>query len=744
MSLMRARYFMVDTQRHVNLACQQGYLSQAALKRARGQWRDEGQQRSLWEVVKAADMLTAKQIQDVESALQVDASGAGWVIEGYRIIERLGSGGMGDVYLGQSDDPQREHDQVAIKILPKRLCADPEHLKRFVLETRALSQLNDQHVTRYISAGEQDSRPYLIMELVRGVSLKEHLQQAGALSSHESVTILAQLSGALIKAEDARVVHRDLKPANILLSPPRSGYDEPFCSKICDFGLVKFLQDRAQDLGVDEALTLSGVALGTPHYMSPEQATGEREIDYRSDMYSLAATVYHAMMGRTLFSGKTSAVIMYKQVTASIDVEPLRQRGCPDELVDLLRDMLRKERHERPSSWRDIYTRATAIVDTLARQAIAQPQPGSQPISRRRASSETLSAGPSPVQGMPRGIFRSRRRTVWAMQLLGLSLVLLVVMLTWLWRPPGDGTRSLRVTPDTFVDAWHVAMQELTIYADDSTYADLGSTRTLILQPGRYAISTPLAVTASGLVLQAAGAGVEIDAGDRPLLDVGADAGTLRIQGPMLIRGRGTALLRVADGAQVFIQDAELRGAPLQVIGGILHIQDSTVGTGLSVFDGGELRMRNSVLEDPMPGLHADGGLLVLERVGIYQRRASAYPTLALDASNVQMRGVRVMSDGADIALRTRGCQWLDLQDVELQALDVAWQSSASTAVIVDGMLLDSRRIGLQWQGPWDHQWQWRHIRARSPQAAVGVQLDVGHDQGPDPAVMAAVPAAPE
>ncbi|TVR08549.1 MAG: serine/threonine protein kinase, partial [Planctomycetota bacterium] len=558
---------MADTQRYVNLACQQGYLSQASLKRARGQWRDEGEKRSLWAVIKSADMLTDKQIQDVESALEVDPSGPGTVIEGYRIVERLGSGGMGDVYLGQSQSNPSE--QVAIKILPKRLCADPEHLKRFVLETRALSRMNDEHVTRYISAGEVDARPYLIMELVRGVSLKEHLQQAGALTSRESMAILAQLSGALIKAEDARVVHRDIKPANILLSPARPGYNEPFCAKICDFGLVKFLQDRAQDLGVDEALTVSGIALGTPHYMSPEQATGEREIDYRSDMYSLAATVYHAMMGRTLFSGKTSAVIMYKQVTASIDVEPLRQRGCPDGLVDLLRDMLRKERHERPDSWRDIYTRAISLVDELAGQDPELESAGrQQPVSRRRASSAVFNAGPSPVQGMPRGIFRSRRRTVWAMQLLSFSVILLAVTIFWLLSPPGDGSRVIRVAPETFASSLQRATQELAAYADDPAYADLGSTRTLLLQPGRYQLPSGLSLRSSGLVLQAAAAGVEIEAGDQSLIDLKGSAHVLRMKGPMLIRGRGDALVRVTDGARLYLQDVVVRGAPLEVVGG--------------------------------------------------------------------------------------------------------------------------------------------------------------------------------
>ncbi|TVR11272.1 MAG: hypothetical protein EA401_11275 [Planctomycetota bacterium] len=209
----------------------------------------------------------------------------------------------------------------------------------------------------------------------------------------------------------------------------------------------------------------------------------------------------------------------------------------------------------------------------------------------------------------------------------------------------------------------------------------------------------------------------------------------------MLIRGRGDALVRVTDGARLYLQDVVVRGAPLEVIGGSLDIQGSTLHVGISIIDGGEFRIRDSYIEDPVPGLQSDGGLLVMERVQVVQNRPSAYPTLSFDASNVQMRGVRVVSTSGHVAMRTRGCPWLDMQDVALQGLDVAWESHSSTAVIVDGVLLQSRRLGLQWQGPWDSQWQWRNIRIRSPQHALGVNIADADGRGPDPAVMERLPA---
>ena len=233
----------MDSQRYVNLACQQGLVSVEALKEAQAKQREEAKQGgniSVWEVLQAEGVIPPDKVKEVESAMDATEQGQGMRVEGYVLQERIGSGGMGDVYLGVPEGG--EGPQVAVKMMPARLCSDPEHLQRFVRETRALSQLEDEHFTDFLSSGQVDSRPYLIMELVRGMSLKERLLQQGALRQHEAVALLVQLSGALIKAEDHKVVHRDIKPANILIAPAREGKNEPFCAKICDFGLVKFLK----------------------------------------------------------------------------------------------------------------------------------------------------------------------------------------------------------------------------------------------------------------------------------------------------------------------------------------------------------------------------------------------------------------------------------------------------------------------------------------------------------------------
>ena len=214
----------MESQRYVNLACQQGLVSVQALKEAQAKQRAEAKQGgniSVWEVLQVEGVISPKQAKDVESSMDPSHQIQGMKVEGYILQERIGSGGMGDVYLGVPESG--EGDQVAVKMMPARLCSDPESLQRFIRETRALSRLEDEHFTSFIGSGQVDNRPYLIMELVRGMSLKERLLQMGSLRQHEAVALLIQLSGALIKAEDNHIVHRDIKASKYSHRPGARG-----------------------------------------------------------------------------------------------------------------------------------------------------------------------------------------------------------------------------------------------------------------------------------------------------------------------------------------------------------------------------------------------------------------------------------------------------------------------------------------------------------------------------------------
>ena len=204
------------------------------------------------------------------------------------------------------------------------------------------------------------------MEAVRGSSLKERLTRSGALSELEGRTLIrSDVLGALAAWSEAKLIHRDIKPANILLG-------EIVMRKMCHSMPNSVILDWPNFVNgpwqLEDVLTNTGVAVGTPHYMSPEQATGDRTADQRHDIYGLAATVYHALLGKTLYSGGSSAIIMYKQATASLDIRPLQRRGISAELVDLLSAMLAKPRERRLADWQ-------VVLDSDRPFAASGPQP---------------------------------------------------------------------------------------------------------------------------------------------------------------------------------------------------------------------------------------------------------------------------------------------------------------------------------------------------------------------------------
>ncbi|TVR44857.1 MAG: serine/threonine protein kinase, partial [Planctomycetota bacterium] len=620
-------------------------------------------------------------------------------------------------------------ESVAVKLLPRRLCADAEHLQRFVRETKALAQLEDEHFTHFISSGQVDNRPYLVMELVRGVSLKERLLQQGALRQREAVTLLMQLSGALIKAEDMRVVHRDIKPANILIAPPRPGKNEIFCAKICDFGLVKFLQDRAESLGVDEALTVSGIALGTPHYMSPEQATGERSIDHRSDMYSLAASIYHAMMGRTLFSGKTSAVIMYKQVTAAIDVEPLRERGCGPDLVALLRDMLHKEPHERPASWRDVYARSLAIMDELPipEESDSGGEISLDPHSAPHRRIDTAVA-PSPVPGMSQEIYYGRQRSLGLLLIIAFAAVVFLAAMISLLYPAGVSHRALVAGPQT-------------LPAILEAVAESGSAQIIRLRPGIYEQAWHLGPAHAGLQVLADGPGVQLESRGQPVFMLEAGAQDIVIRGPLRISGGSGSALRIEPGASLTFDQVNWEGSGvLSVIGGSLTIHDSQIHAAIEVREGGRLRVNSSHLRHAQAPLHADQATVLLQQSRISGIDADVEDPVVLRRSSLRLQGVEIAADQASTALITQHCTWVEIREVSLRARHTAWMSDESSVGVLDRTRLQAGMIGLNWRGARDPGWTWRAIEVRAPRSSSGVDLETDPDGGPSQTMFEGLP----
>jgi len=212
---------------------------------------------------------------------------------GYRLVHRLGSGGMADVYLAEQTSLGRH---VAVKVLRPEALRDPAAVERFEQEARAAAALVHGHIVQIHEVACIDGVHFLVEEFVPGPSLRAWLERRGRLEPRQALAVLAQVGSALARAAAQGIVHRDIKPENLLVTPAGD-------LKVADFGLARVASD-------DLALTRDGMTLGTPLYISPEQGEG-RPVDARSDLYSLGATVYHLLAGRPPFTAESPiAVVM--------------------------------------------------------------------------------------------------------------------------------------------------------------------------------------------------------------------------------------------------------------------------------------------------------------------------------------------------------------------------------------------------------------------------------------------------
>lgn len=264
----------------------------------------------------------------------------------YTLVRRLGKGGQGAVYLGRDTKLGRE---VAVKVLLPEVRA-AFGSERFQLEVELVSRLSHPHIVKLFEADEVDGMPFYVMDYVEGESLQQRLEREGPIGLKEALRVVAEVGDALQYAHEHGTIHRDIKPGNILLS---GGH-----ALITDFGIAK---DTARTGG--GTLTSTGIALGTAPYMSPEQAAGEKRVDARTDVYSLAAVLYEMLVGEAPFTGKSVQAIL-----ARVMVDPPRplrttRSGVPPHIEQAILEALSKTPADRPASAQEFLQRLASGSD---------------------------------------------------------------------------------------------------------------------------------------------------------------------------------------------------------------------------------------------------------------------------------------------------------------------------------------------------------------------------------------------
>lgn len=325
----------------------------------------------------------------------------------YEVKSELGRGGMATVY--KAYDPRFERE-VAIKVLPREMLHDPQFRVRFEREAKTVASLEHPAIVPVYDVGEEDGQPYFVMRNMTGGSLSERIK-GNSLSLTDTAKIIDRLASALDEAHAKGVVHRDLKPGNILFDH----IGEPYVS---DFGIAKIAQSPGS------ATVTGGGIIGTPAYMSPEQAQGDK-VDGRSDIYALGVIVFEMLTGRQPYESDTPMAVVVKHITDPVPHILDSNPNLPAELEPIIERAMAKSRDERYPNAREFSQALTAVARGESPTFTPAKVPAGKPVDKTRVASHTAqetraAAHPSET--------KSGRFPLWALGLGGLVLLALLVV----------------------------------------------------------------------------------------------------------------------------------------------------------------------------------------------------------------------------------------------------------------------------------------------------------------------------
>lgn len=331
----------------------------------------------------------------------------------FKLIRRLGKGGMGQVFLAEQISLKRN---VALKLLRADLASNAQAMERFRVEAQAVARATHANIVQVYFTGEADGLQFMVLEYVEGRTLREFVDKKGTPDAALALSIMRQGASALLRAAELGIIHRDIKPDNILLT--RKGE-----VKIADFGLARVLDGDRPALN----LTQTGVVMGTPLYMSPEQVEG-KPLDARSDIYSFGVTCYHMLTGHPPFRGNTAVEVALQHLQKEPPPLASVRTDLPSDLCGIVHKMMAKDAGQRYQTSRDLLRDIIRVRDQIVGTTSAMTQadkslPPSVELSPANAATPQPGAISPTTVAMP-----TRRQRNWLPIAVGASLVLAVLV----------------------------------------------------------------------------------------------------------------------------------------------------------------------------------------------------------------------------------------------------------------------------------------------------------------------------